>query len=307
MDTNRPNPSANQDTPQQSPQPQAPPVFIPTNYTAANQINQPTENSAIFTSPALNNQTNLQTPLPSPVISPNPPANQDTPQPGIVLESAPLAVQSTSTSPQTIIANSETPSKLGGIKQHIPKIIIASLLIVIAYELYIGVKSIMSQRSEISPQGEPTVVVIQGDNAKLSLASSKKEYSVGEAINVKVLIDTANFTAQAVDVEIKYDTNHLEADALTKVLRANLFPDYPVTAIHPDQGIIKISATNGLSDTGFKGIGELASFTLKAKAPGATTLLINSAPNNTADSNILDLTSRIDVLKTVENLNITIN
>lgn len=224
-------------------------------------------------------------------------------QPPIGIPTQPIPVASNPI-PNAPIPPGLTTSKSDLFKAWLPKIILIVIALAILAEVVIYAPKIMTIFK--GEEAVSTENIVKPAGAGLTLTASKTEYAVGDSFKVSVILDTNNAKIQSADVVLKYNPTYLEADQTSGVTLGKIFGNYPVADINNTEGTVRISGTNGVSSAGFTGLGELANITFKAKAAGSAAVSIEYIPNSTADSNVVDVDSTEDVLKSIENLNITI-
>ncbi len=190
----------------------------------------------------------------------------------------------------------------------LPKILLGVFGLVIAYELFLAVKTFTA------PVATPAKV-LPLSGAKISLLSEKKDltgkylqstiYKVGDGILVNVRLDTGGHTTDAVDAVIKYDANLLEATG-SGIVKGASFDDYPLARVDNQKGEVRISAITGSEQNGFNGASILATLLLRAKASGEAKLNIVFEKGATDDSNVIEVKSTDDILEVVNDLSLTI-
>ena len=180
------------------------------------------------------------------------------------------------------------------------RIIFPILVVVLAVELLIGLKTLLtplpkSQVQKISP--------ISG--AQIFLLSSKTTYKIGDQIPITVKISTGGHITSGTDLVLRFDPKALEASP-TAFTRGKVYSDYPLVSIDSKAGVVRISGVASTAKGAFGGIGEFGVINFKARSVGESALTIDFEPNLTSESNVIDSETIKDVLETVYNLKVTI-
>lgn len=181
-----------------------------------------------------------------------------------------------------------------------PKIIFLILGLVLLIEVIYAVRVLTSN----SPSPLPQKTTVQSAG-KISLNAPKVSYGVKEAVPVSVVIDTAGYVVEGVDLIVHFDPKILEA-SVSGLVKGTILEEYPAMSVDSAKGLISIS---GISSTqnGFTGKGQFATLNLRAKAPGKTSLTIDfKGKGQTADSNLVESATSKDILETVNNLEVNV-
>jgi len=143
----------------------------------------------------------------------------------------------------------------------------------------------------------------QPRGAVLQLEPNQGNFEVGKEFTVKVLLDTGEYETDATDVRLSYDPLVLEG---VKIEPGTIYDAYPTKRFSQDDGAVIIYGITSVSTT-FKGVGEFAQVTFKAKKPGKTNLIFEYVPESTKDSNVVATKLAKDILSRVEGATIEIN
>lgn len=186
-------------------------------------------------------------------------------------------------------------------------IIIAIVLIVaeVVWAIYTLTRPVVKDPSSKSPTpSSVTQTVVTDSIASISLQGST-QVAVGEVFKVDIQLST-NSPTDGTDLIIKYDANVLEVVQTDKkaVTVGSIYQDYPVNTVD-DKGLIVISGVT--LNKGFKDQGLFGSMSFKAKTKGTTKISVDYTEKSTTDSNVTESASGLDILKSVNNLDITIN
>lgn len=182
-------------------------------------------------------------------------------------------------------------------------LIFGSLLLVILVELIFGARVLMRQTVQ---KINPTAKIYPLGEGKIVLVTPKSEYKIGEVVPLSIKIVTGGRSTDSTDLVLKYDSRALEASKSAFIRLGRIYKDYPVADFDPAQGIVKISGTTPPKETGFTGIGNLATVFFVAKTAGKTNVSVDFAANSTADSNIVLAGSTKDILSAVINADIMV-
>lgn len=195
-------------------------------------------------------------------------------------------------------ASGEKPRGNG--KKKLPRLIFLILGAIIVAEAYFVIGALRStppppRRLQVRPIGD----------ARLVLVSNKKEYKVGEFVQVQIRLDTGGHATNGTDVILKYDPEIFEASK-SSVTTGKIYDDYPVADADPKAGSIKISGISNVASKGFNGVGILANLNLKAKSLGSGNISFEFKQGSTTDSNVIKLKTAEDILGKVTNLEVSI-
>lgn len=204
--------------------------------------------------------------------------------------------------------NLQTNLQSSGIKQKLksllqPKVVYLVLILVIIIELALNLPGLISNKAGPDKITQPQAI----SKAKLVVLSDREEFLVGDDVDVLVKLATGGQTVQGADLILTFDPSVLEASSSSQIILGKIFASYPQSKIDP-AGSVKITGIIGENQLGYNGMGEFASFKLKAKKAGTTSLKVefDSSTNSSTDSNILKANSTEDVLEKVYDLNISI-
>ncbi len=183
-----------------------------------------------------------------------------------------------------------------------PKIIFIILGIIIIVEAIYAVKVLTSPAS--APYLPAVNTATPKNPGKISLITPKTNYSMGEEIPVSVMIDTGANTISGVDLIVRFDPQVLTAVS-TGIIKGKIFDDYPLVAVDAGNGLVSVSGISNTDKT-FKGAGEFAVITMKAKKAGRTAIAIDFKKGTTTSSNLVDAATTNNVLDTVDNLELIV-
>ena len=187
------------------------------------------------------------------------------------------------------------------VKKNLPilKIIIVVFAAVIAFELLMGAKTLLTPISVKKPQ---TVILTEGS---ISLAATKQAAALGESIPINIKIATGGHLTAGVDLVLKYDPSVLEASPAS-FIKGNTFDDYPPMDINSTKGVIRISGVMAANKAGFKGSGDFGTLQFITKARGSTNISLDFKQSQTSDSNMVEVGTNNDVLGSVGSVTINI-
>jgi hypothetical protein len=121
-------------------------------------------------------------------------------------------------------------------------------------------------------------------------------YSVGDTFDANIFLDTGGATTDAANVVVHYDPGVLEVVSVTQ---GTILPSYAVR-IDPTIGQVFIHGYN--YESVFQGSGTLARITFRVNASvDETSVTAEFVSEDTADSNIADYPSTLDILGSVSN------
>lgn len=140
-----------------------------------------------------------------------------------------------------------------------------------------------------SPESVPHSV------GSLQMAPSTGSYSVGDTFDVAIFLDTGGAASDGANVIVGYDPGVLE---VTEITTGTIFPSYFPPKSDPATGHVFVHGFN--SGGTFQGSGALATISFKVTASvSQTTVTAEFMAEETADSNIADYSSMVDVLGSV--------
>lgn len=195
-----------------------------------------------------------------------------------------------------------TPSPLW--KRRLPYILCLILGLIIIGELIWGVRLLSFQKQSTLAGSAKT---IQLSDPQLALLINQQSFTPGENVPVTVKLVTAGRPTDSTDIVVHFDPAYLEASGSGFIQLGQTYPVYPVSGYDNTAGVVRISGTTDINQTGFTGVGNFATLNFKAKKAGTTTVSLEYLPGSTADSNIVLTGTSQDVLAKVTNTNITIS
>lgn len=183
-----------------------------------------------------------------------------------------------------------------------PKIIFLILGIIILVEVVYVVRALTS------PTSTPPLPVSNTSNqqslGKISLITSQASYKIGEEIPVSVMIDTGANAISGVDLIVRFDPQVLTAN-VDDITKGEILSDYPFIDVDNKTGIVAISGINSIDKT-FKGTGQFAVITMKAKKAGNTSVAVDFKRGTTTTSNLVEAKTAGNVLDTVDGVELII-
>lgn len=108
---------------------------------------------------------------------------------------------------------------------------------------------------------------------KLSLQAKTNQLTTGQTTTVAILLDTADYSIEGLDLVLAFDSELL---SLVNLQKGSLFKTFPLEEVK--DGLVKLSALSGLVNGkpySLKGQGEYALLTFKAENPGAAVVEIS--------------------------------
>lgn len=180
------------------------------------------------------------------------------------------------------------------------KIIFIIFALVIAFEILIGLKTILTPIKVVKK-----IATIPITEASIKLSTKESLFKVGDTIPVLVKVSTGNHLTAGVDLVIKYDPTLLEASS-SSLIKGNTYDDYPAVDIDSKKGFLRASGVVSPSKQGFNGSGDLGTINFIAKTQGETTISLEFLPNLTEDSNMIESITNKDILEKVESVKINI-
>lgn len=172
------------------------------------------------------------------------------------------------------------------------------LILIIAVELVIGVRALLSpppQINKLQPVSDGQVV----------LASDNKSVKVGEEVEIIVKLYTGGHSTVGTDLVLKYDPTFLEASD-NFFEEGVAYPDYPGVTSDQNSGELLISGVISPDKKGFNGFEEFGTVKLKALKNGKTQVKVEANSGSTTDSNIIEVASAKDVLAGASSLDVYI-
>lgn len=135
--------------------------------------------------------------------------------------------------------------------------------------------------------------------ASINLESTKTDLSVGETIQVDIVLSTGGKRTDGVDMIINFDPNKLEviqasgSGGLVPVKVNNLYSEYPINKV--DDGKVVISGINN-PGTIFSGNDIFGTLNFRAKSAGKTSVGLEFTSGSTTDSNVMESGTARDIL-----------
>ncbi len=131
----------------------------------------------------------------------------------------------------------------------------------------------------------------------LSPASGDFTFSRGQTYPVGVIVDSAEKSADGVDIVIKFDPTKAQVVG-TSLSPTTLFERFPLNIVDNSTGLIRFSA---LTFSPKPVVGIVATFSFKPLGPGTVNFDFDFTAGSTVDSNIAEHGTAKDVLGKVEN------
>lgn len=183
-----------------------------------------------------------------------------------------------------------------------PRIIFAILGIIILAEVIYAVRVLSTPVSPAGPAD--TKVIPVSSSGRISLNTSKTNFSVNEIVPVVVMIDSGGKNLDGADLIVRFDPKALEATP-GALIAGSIFDEYPLLSIDTKVGLLSASGVSSLRP-GFTGTGQFVLVNFRAKTKGSTYLTVDFTKDSTADSNLVERGTSKDVLENVDNLNINV-
>lgn len=199
----------------------------------------------------------------------------------------------------TVINNLPRETPVAKIRGFLPRVLLALAVLVIAYEVYLGVKTLTApvpRANELQPLS----------GGKIALISTKISYRVGDVIPVLATVSTGGHISVGTDIILKYDPAILEASASSFFRKGRIYEQYPNVSLDSRTGIIKASGITSGGKSGFNGGNLFGTFILRARKEGKTNISIDFKKGATNDSNMVEAGKLNDILDKVYNLDIVI-
>lgn len=178
------------------------------------------------------------------------------------------------------------------------KAIYIVLILVIAVELIIGVRALLTpppQINKLQPVSDGQVV----------LTSDKSSVRIGDEVVVKIKLYTGGHATVGTDLVLKYDPSFLEAS--NNFFEDGVaYPDYPGVTSDQKSGELLISGVIAADKKGFNGFEEFGTVKLRALKNGKTQIKIDASSGSTTDSNIIEIASAKDILAGISSLDVYI-
>jgi len=164
----------------------------------------------------------------------------------------------------------------------------------------IGIIWFFSLRVNIPPP-QTQKLPLKEKQAVLSLFCERKEFKLGEKIEIQVMVDSGGYKTNGVDVVLNFDPQYLKFEKLD--YSESLFKTFPPYLVEKEK--IRFSALS-LPQESFEGKGKVATLFFKTLKKGETKISFDFQPHSTTDSNIALYGKGKDVLQKVNNLSISI-
>lgn len=181
-----------------------------------------------------------------------------------------------------------------------PKIVFVILGVVVLIEIIYAARVLISPASSSLSAGQTANQTI----GRISLTTPKTTVKVNETIPVVVAVNTGSYAVDGIDLVVNFDPKILEVIP-EELNKGKLLDEYPLVAANIKTGVISISGISN-KDSGFKGTGEFAYISFRAKQKGQTSLTVNFQKGSTANSNLVEVKSSKNILEQVDNLQLTI-
>ncbi len=181
-----------------------------------------------------------------------------------------------------------------------PRIIFAILGFILLGEIVYAVKTLTLP---VTPQSVFQAPV-QQRMGRMSLEAPKASYNVAEVIPVSVMVDTGSKEVSGIDLIVQYDPKVFEATQ-AGLVKGKIMDEYPLMGVDSEKGLISISGISSLK-SGFTGQGQFAAINFRTKSPGKTSLIINFQKGSTVFSNLVESSTVLNILDTVDNLELEV-
>lgn len=203
--------------------------------------------------------------------------------------------------PDPIIFQQNSPAASPSRKTWLGRILLALVLVLVGYGVYLAANRIGAPVDTIATSPLPI------SNARVILMDSQSARSINQPINVDIRIFTGGRTIQGADLLITFDPNQLQFTPGAFFSPGDIFSEYPIAAVDSTTGQIRISGIASASKIGFNGVGAFGRLNFVAKQTGIAKLVVEYAPGNTTDSNMIEYGSGDDVLGQSTSLEIKVN
>lgn len=190
----------------------------------------------------------------------------------------------------------------GPFPRNLTKIIFGVLGLIILIELIIGFRTLTAGRTQ--PVLPPQIASMS--DPKIVIRPSRTDVSIGETVEVKVLVVTGGNSTDSTDLILHYDPKFLEASVSSSIKVGQIYEDFPVAVVDPGLGEIAVSGVTPPKGQPFVGIGTLATLYFKALQNGKSALTVDFQKGATAESNVVLSGSSKDILGEVINVDISI-
>lgn len=148
---------------------------------------------------------------------------------------------------------------------------------VVAFELYLGVKSLNQPNLPVVKEKPATFKNVEPVGSKVSIAllSSNNQIKVGETINVDLKLTTFGKSIKDITAVIKYDPKMMDISGGDFFTRGEVYTVNPLVTKNALKGTIRISGQTGSPSSGFAGVGLIGNLKFIAKKIGNTQLSID--------------------------------
>ena len=140
--------------------------------------------------------------------------------------------------------------------------------------------------------------------ASLRLEPELKYISIGETLELEIIMNTDGEQAAGGDVIITYDP---EVVSVVDLLPGKLFSDYPSATFDNVAGVAKLSGIVASISELFTGEGVFGRIIVQGKKAGSTELTFDFTPGSTTDSNIAVTYGSGDILAKVSQAIVIVN
>lgn len=191
------------------------------------------------------------------------------------------------------------------------KIIILLAIILIAVILSAGYY-FLNANSQTQPKAGTVLKQTNTQNqngftpAVILLSTSKPDVKVGETFTVSINISSRSAT-DGTDIIILYDPQLLavESNAEKAVTVGTMYPEYPIN-LDNKAGQIKVSGISPSSE-GVVASGLFGTIKFKALKKGTASINLDFKKDSTTDSNVIESSSKKDILEAVQNTQVLID
>jgi hypothetical protein len=124
----------------------------------------------------------------------------------------------------------------------------------------------------------------------------------GQTYTLTINLDTKNKNIVAADAYLNYDPTMIKVISINEGV---IFPTHPALDFSASKGLITISGIMPIQER-FAGQGVMATILFQPIKTGSTEISFQYEPEETTDSNMVELGSSIDILGSATNLTLTI-
>lgn len=158
-------------------------------------------------------------------------------------------------------------------------------------------------------QNQPTINTTLS-NGIISLTAPKTTLKVGEKLTVTINASSSGALTDGTDLIITYDPKILSIETVGEdkkpIVVSDIYTEYPSNSLDPNNpGVITASGISS-EQNGIPINGVFGSMIFTAKAPGKTTIGVQFDPTLTSESNIIETKSGMDILNSVQNLEVVV-